>query len=70
MRVTEKQQMDAIKASAFDERRLLERAYLDAVEEFSRFMLDGRTPHESITLLEGWKNLFQRHQKTRRRFSS
>jgi hypothetical protein len=59
-------QVDIIKTVALDERRLMERALCDAVEAFSRFAIIDRTPHEAIGLLENWRGVFERQQRSRR----
>jgi hypothetical protein len=61
MSVTERQ-MEIIKA-ALDERELLERAYLDAIEEFSRSTMCGRSTSDAIRLLHNWKNAFQKMER-------
>jgi hypothetical protein len=65
MTVTERQ-METIRAS-LDERRLLERAMLDAIEAFSKFAVHRRTPHEALVILEGWRDVFERNYERRRR---
>ena len=59
--------MDIIKASISDD-RLLERAYMDCIEQFSRFLICGRSRRESIMLLENWRGLFERNERMRRDF--
>jgi hypothetical protein len=56
--------LDAIEAAVTDE-RLLERAMLDFVQEFARYVVTGKTPRQAIAELDSWRSLFEKVRRER-----
>jgi hypothetical protein len=51
---------------AVAEQRLMERALLDFVQEFSRFVIVGRSPAEAIVAIDAWSNMFAKMRRNRK----
>jgi hypothetical protein len=56
-------ELDDIIRDAITERRLLERAFVDAIETFAQATLCNRTTCESIKLLHNWAATFEKVRK-------
>jgi hypothetical protein len=56
--------LDDIHDATTDE-RLLERAMLDFVQEFTRHVVHGKTPRQAIAELDSWRNLFEKIRSNR-----
>jgi hypothetical protein len=57
-------QIEKVLADARNPDKLIERAFIDAIEEFARYAVVGRPAREAVTMLGSWTKTFQSlHQK-------